>query len=119
MLRVGPIGLGVPLTAAQSRSIGRLGQVPAHPGMGQLLGDITPPGAALECQMHLGPAGHVPCQPVGQLRPIGRGDPAPLQLTSVGVETVEGDLLPMDVQSSYDGHRDLLKLPRALAPERE
>src|SRR5664279_4651186 len=28
------------------------------------------------------------------------------------VQIVEGDLLPMDVQPSYDGHRDLLKLPR-------
>jgi hypothetical protein len=47
------------------------------------------------------------------MRPIRRGDPAPLQLTSVAVDTIEGDLIPMDIQSSYDGHRDLLKLPRA------
>ena len=27
-----------------------------------------------------------------------------------GVEVVEGDLLPVDVEPAYDGHRDLLKL---------
>jgi hypothetical protein len=54
------------------------------------------------------------------MRPIRRGDPAPHQLTSVGVEAVESDLFPMDIQSSYDGHRDLLKLPRGRnTPERE
>ena len=104
---------GVSLTAAQSSSIGRLGQVRPHPGTGQFLSDIAPPGASLECQMHLGPLSQVPCQPIGQMRPIRRGDPAPLQLTSLGVDPVESDLPPMDIQSSYDGHRDLLKLPRA------
>jgi hypothetical protein len=97
MLRIGPIGLRMSLTAAQSRSIGRLGQVRTHPGTGKLLGDITPPGASLECQMHLGAVSHPPCQPIGQMRPIRRGDPAPLQLTSLGVDTIEGDLLPMDI----------------------
>jgi hypothetical protein len=65
MLRVGPVGFGVSPTAAKRGSISRLGQVRANPGAGQLLSDITPPGTAFECQMHLGPAGHVPCQPVG------------------------------------------------------
>ena len=101
------------LPTAQRGGVGRLGQMRAHPGRGQLLGDITPPGAPLERQMRLRLPGQMPGQPAGQMRPIRRRDPAPLQLTGVGVDTVEGDLLPMDVQSSYDGHRDLLKLPRA------
>jgi hypothetical protein len=46
------------------------------------------------------------------MRPVGGGALTTLQLASIGVDIVEGDLLPMDVQSSYDGHRDLLKLPR-------
>jgi hypothetical protein len=46
------------------------------------------------------------------MRPIRRGDLPPLQLTGVKVDTVEGDLLSMNVQSSYHGHRDLLKLPK-------
>jgi hypothetical protein len=93
----------MPLTAAQRRRVGRLGQVCAHPGTGQFLSDITPPGASLECQMHLAPLSQVPFQPVGHMRPIRRRDPAPLNLTSVGVDTVESDLLPMNVQSSYEG----------------
>ena len=40
--------------------------------------------------MHLGAVGDLAGQPVGQMRPIRRGDPAPLQLTSVGVEAVGG-----------------------------
>ena len=46
------------------------------------------------------------------MRPVGRRDLAALHLPGHGVEIVEGDLLPMDVQSAYDGHRDLLKLRR-------
>jgi hypothetical protein len=51
---------------------------------------------------------------------IRRGDlPAP-HLPRGGVGIVEGDLLPVNVQPAYDGHRDLLKLPRAhKAPARE
>src|SRR5262249_8142497 len=38
---------------------------------------------------------------------------AALDLPSRGVQVVEGDLLPVDIQPAYDGHRDLLTLPRA------
>jgi hypothetical protein len=35
--------------------------------------------------------------------------------------SLEGELLPVDIQSAYDGHRDLLKLPGGgvSAPARE
>jgi hypothetical protein len=49
----------------------------------------------------------------------GRDLPA-RHLPGRGVGVVEGQLLPVNIQSAYDGHRDLLKLPRApQAPERE
>ena len=38
---------------------------------------------------------------------------AAAHLPGHGVEAVKGDLLPVDIQPAYDGHRDLLKLPRA------
>ena len=40
---------------------------------------------------------------------------AAAHLPGPGVEVVEGDLLPVDIQPAYDGHRDLLKLRRAHA----
>ena len=46
------------------------------------------------------------------MRPVGRGDLAALHLPGLGVQIVERDLLPMDVEPAYDGHRDLLKLRR-------
>ncbi|MEO8750481.1 MAG: hypothetical protein ABI384_08790 [Allobranchiibius sp.] len=48
--------------------------------------------------------------PASQMRPVSRRDLAALYLTGVGVDIVERDLLPVDVQSSYDGLRNLLKL---------
>jgi hypothetical protein len=47
------------------------------------------------------------------------GDPALLQLASVGVEAVEADLHPMNVQSSDDGHRVHPQAPKGKAPECE
>jgi len=44
---------------------------------------------------------------------VGRGDLAASDLPSRGVEVVEGDLFPVDIQPAYDGHRDLLTLRRA------
>ena len=51
----------------------------------------------------------------------GGSDLAALNLSGHGVEVVEGDLFPVDVEPAYDGHRDLLKLPegRPQAPPRE
>src|SRR5262249_17055739 len=76
------------------------------------LGDIPPPGASLECERDLATAGE-PAQPGPHVLPVGRADLAALDLPSHGVQIVEGDLLPVDIQPAYDGHRDLLTLPRA------
>jgi len=111
---VGLAGLGVPLAAAGERRVGRLGQVRRDAGRGQLLGDIPPPGAPLGRERDVTAAGE-PHQPGPQVLPVGRGDLAALYLPGHGVEVVEGDLLPVDIQPAYDGHRDLLKLRRAQA----
>jgi len=85
----------------------------------QLLREIPPPGASLECERDLAPAGE-PGQPGPHVLPVGRGDLAALDLPGGGVEIVEGDLLPVDIQPAYDRHRDLLTLPGApQAPARE
>ena len=106
---VGPVGLGVPLAAAGEGGIGRLGDMRRDPGRGQLLGDVPPPGTSLQGERDVVAAGE-PGQPGTQVRPVSRGDLAPPGLPGSGVEVVEGELLPVDIQSAYDGHRDLLKL---------
>src|SRR6266849_5471006 len=53
-----------------------------------------------------------PLNRASQARPVGRADLAAPHLPGAGVEVVEGDLLPVDIQPAYDGHRDLLKLRR-------
>ena len=54
-----------------------------------------------------------PRQPAVQVRPVSLADLAALHLAGHRVEIVESQLLPVDIQPAYDGHRDLLKLPRA------
>ena len=85
------------------------------PGRGQLLDDISPPGAPLDRERDIVAAGE-PGQPGPQVLPVGRGDLAALHLPGRGVEVVEGDLFPVDIQPAYDGHRDLLKLRRGAHP---
>ena len=115
---VGLIGLGVPLAAAGKRGVGRLGQMRRDAGRGQFFGDIPPPGAPLGRERDVIAASE-PRQPGAQVLPVGRADLAAPHLPGAGVEVVEGDLLPVDIQPAYDGHRDLLKLPRgARAPMR-
>ena len=108
---VGLAGLGVPLAAAGERGIRRLGQMRRDPGRGQLLCDIPPPGAPLDRERDVITAGE-PRQPGPQVLPVGRGDLAALHLPGPGVEIVESDLLPVNIQPAYDRHRDLLKLRR-------
>jgi hypothetical protein len=81
-----------------------------NPGRGQLLRDIPPPGAPLDRERDILAAGE-PAQPGPQVRPVRRADLTAPHLPGLGVE-VEGDLLPVDIQPAYDGHRDLLKLRR-------
>ena len=76
---VGLVGLGVPLAAAGGGGIGRLGQVRRQAGGSQLLRDITPPGASLDCERDVAAAGE-PRQPGPHVLPAGRGDLATLDL---------------------------------------
>jgi hypothetical protein len=101
----------VPLAAPGEGSIGRLGEMHRDPGRGQLLGDVPPPGAPLHRGRDVVAPGE-PRQPGAQVLPVGRRHLAARHLPGHGIEVVEGQLLPVDIQSSYDGHRDLLKLPR-------
>jgi hypothetical protein len=47
------------------------------------------------------------------MRPVSRGDLAPLHLPGDSVQIVESELLPVNIQPAYDRHRDLLRLRRA------
>jgi hypothetical protein len=109
---VGLVGLGPPFPAAGGSGVGRLAEVRGDPGRGQLLGDVPPARASLHRERDIVPAGE-PGQPGAQVRPVGRGDLAALDLAGHGVQVVEGDLLPVDIQPAYDRHRDLLTLPGA------
>jgi hypothetical protein len=108
---VGLIGLGVPLAAAGGRGVGRLGQVRRDPGRGQLLGDVPPPGAPLDRERDVLTA-REPGQPGPQVLPVGRADLAAAYLPGLGVEVVEGDLLPVDIQPAYDGHSGPPQAPK-------
>jgi hypothetical protein len=108
---VGLVGLSVPLAAAGERGVGRLCQMRRDAGRGQLLGDIPPPGAPLHRERDV-PGAVEPRQPGAQVFPVSWRDLAALHLPGAGVEVVEGDLLSVDIQPAYDGHRDLLTLRR-------
>ncbi len=108
---VGLAGLGVPLAAPGESGIGRPGNMRRDAGPGQLPGDIPPAGASLKRERDVIAAGE-PRQPRTQVRPVGRGDLATLHLPRRGIQIVERDLLPVDIEPAYDGHRDLLKLRR-------
>ena len=112
---VGLVGLGVPFPPAPCRGVGRLGQMRRDPGRGQLLGHIPPARAPLHRERDVLPAGE-PRQPGPQMLPVGRGDLAAPHLPGLGVQVVEGDLSPVDIQPAYDRHRDLLELRRAHTP---
>jgi hypothetical protein len=115
--RVGLAGLGVPLAAAGERGISRLGNVRRDAGPGQLLRDVAPAGAPLQRERDVIAAGE-PHQPGPQVRPVSRGDLAALHLPGRCVQVVERELLPVDVEPAYDGHRDLLKLLRGISTPR-
>jgi hypothetical protein len=80
-----------------------------HPSVLQLLHHVTPPSATLRRERHIADAVEA-AQPHRQMPPIRRGDLPPLQLSRLGVDIVEGELLSVDVQSAYDRHWDLLML---------
>ena len=108
----GLAGLGVPLATAGRGGAGWFPGMRGDPSRSQFPGDIPPPRASLHRKRDVVTAGE-PRQPGTQVLPIGRGDLTPADLPGHGVQIVEGQLLPVDIQPAYDRHRDLLTLPRA------
>ena len=80
--------------------------------------DVPPAGAPLQRERHVIPAGE-PRQPGPQVRPVSRGDLAPLHLPGRGVQVVERELLPVDIHPPTMGIGDLLKLQRGISTPRE
>jgi hypothetical protein len=74
--------------------------MPRDSGRGQLLADIPPPGAPLDRERDILNVGE-PRQPGPQVLPVGRADLAAAHLPGHGVQVVEGDLLPVDIQPAY------------------
>ncbi len=107
MLRVEPVGLRVAPAASEPGHLRRLGQMRPHPGRPAFLDHEPPPGAALHRQVHL-PAGEA-LQPTAERLPVRRADPATGNLAGSGVQDIESDLLPVQIQPTYDRHRDLLE----------
>jgi hypothetical protein len=108
MAGVGPVGLGPLLAPPQVRRLRRFGQMRAHPRRRQLLRDVPPPGAPLHRELDLAPV--LPIteptrQPRGELASVSGRDLPHRHLPGLGVQIVEGDLLPVNVQPAYDGHQ--------------
>ncbi len=101
----------LPLALVDELPRSRLGQVRRDAGRGQLLRDVPPPGAPLDRERGVIAAGE-PREPGPQVLPVSRPDLAAQHLPGPGIEVVERDLLTVDIQPAYDGHRDLLKLRR-------
>ena len=108
----------MPLAAPGERGVSRLGDMRHDAGRGQLLRDVPPAGAPLQRERDVVPAGE-PRQPGPQVHTVSRGDLAPLHLPRHGVQVVERELLPVNIQPAYDGHRDLLKPQRGISTPRE
>src|SRR5205085_10524924 len=92
------------LAAPQARRLGGLSQVRGDPGPLQLLHDVPPPGAPLDRELHLRHAAE-PAQPPAQGLPVRRTDPATPALSRPGTDIVEGQLTPVQIESSGNRHR--------------
>src|SRR5260370_897221 len=75
----------------------------AAPGRSKLLSGIPPPGAPLHRERDAITAGERR-QPGPQAHAVSRGDLTALDLTGHGVEIVESQLLPVDIQPACDRH---------------
>ena len=101
---ISPVRLGVALAAPQARRLGGLGQVSGDPGPLQLLHDVPPPGAPLDRELNARHAAE-PAQPPAQALPVRRTDPATSALSCPGIDIVEGQLTPVQIEPSSHRHR--------------
>jgi hypothetical protein len=103
MLRVGAVGLGPALGAAQDLGLRRLGQVHLGPDGLQLLHHEAPTRRRLE--RGLEPLAVELAHEVAKALAVGRPDAAPPKLARRAIKRIPGDLLSMLVQSHYDRHK--------------
>ncbi|MGP0081528.1 hypothetical protein, partial [Mycobacterium sp.] len=106
--RIRAVGLGALLGPAQRRHLGRITQMHPHPGGGQLLADIAPPGATLHRELAV-TVWTVFSQPVSQRLARRRTNLPPMHQPLV-IDIVERNLLSVHVQAAYHRHQwDLLE----------
>jgi hypothetical protein len=96
------------LRPARGPGLGRLGQVGLDAGGLQLFHHKAPAGGRLQGDGDRPPS--EPAQPLAQPDAGHRSDLAARDFAGLGVQAVKGDLVPMHVESAYDGHGDLLAL---------
>src|SRR5215208_742682 len=101
-----PIGLGPLLASPQNPGVRWLRQVRITARSLKLLDDVAPAGCRLQSEGGL-PAteafGEL-LQPRAQVLAVSRADLAPVALAGLDLYVVEGDLLPMHVESAYNVH---------------
>ena len=100
--RVGAIGLGPSLLAAQRARLRRLGQVRHRTRRRERLAHEQPPGARLHGHVHL------LARKAGDPRADGlaiSANPATVNLARHGVQRIEGDLRSMHIKPGYDRHQ--------------
>jgi hypothetical protein len=84
----------------------------------RICSDVPPAGAVLYSELHIL---HTlePGQPVHQVLPVGRDDPAKLPPPGLRLDVVVRQLLPVDIHPSYDRHQGLLELRHIDVPTQQ
>jgi hypothetical protein len=100
---VGPVGLGAALGTSLGGRLRRLGQVGLDAGPLQLLHHVTPAGAALHGEGHLALALET-AEEGPKVRTVGWDDTTPIDLAGDHIKVVVGELAPVQIEPSYDGH---------------
>src|SRR5215211_7971948 len=113
MTSVEAIGLGPLVAPLKGLGLRRLGQVRLDSGTLDLLEDVAPAGCSLHGDGDLlsGEPLCEPIEPLSEALAVSGTDLASVYFAAVDLYVVEGDLLPMRVESTYNVHfRGLLKL---------
>src|SRR5215210_8288529 len=113
MAGIEAVGLGPLLATLQSFGFRRLCKVRLEPSPLKLLDDVAPAGGRFQRDSRLlaGEALDKTLQPLSKALPVGWLYLAAMYLAALQLDVVEGDLLPMHVETTYNVHfRGLLKL---------